>query len=130
MSGLWRKDERILNGQSQLVGASATNQEVSQVFRITPEGAKDAMRIEVGASLVTSTTGITAKLQHFVNNAWTDVASVAITVNGFASILINGRDTASGYFSQLPLGNKGRVVISSGVGDTVTIDSVLVTMED
>jgi len=130
MSGLWLRKDRLVHEGAKTLGASITNEPVSEVFKVTPGGANEAMRVDLVVSDVTASTGITAKLQQKIVDSFSDVATVSITGNGTFTILINARNDSAGYYSLLPLSNLGRVVISTGAGDAVTVDNVYVTMED
>jgi hypothetical protein len=129
MAGLWLRDDKLAKKSSIEVGASAS-EVVTEEFKLTPGAANNAMRVDVVASSVTASTGITAKLQQKVAGTYSDVATVSVTGNGTFSILLNGRDTGASYFSLLPLSNLARVLLTTGAGDTATIDNVYVTMED
>jgi hypothetical protein len=131
MAGLWKRSNEITNSSGVTVGASATVA-VTKEVRVTPGGANEALRVDVVCSSVTASSGITAKLQQDIAGTWTDVTglSVAVTGNGTFSFLMNARSTAAGYFSSLPLSNKVRLVMATGVGDAVTVDAAYITMED
>lgn len=103
------------------VGASATNTPVSKEFPITAGGALN-MAIKIVASAATVAVGITAKLQTAVGGDWVDSKTVAIVSTAPAYIKLNVEVTADQTF--LPLLNKGRVVITTGAGDSVTISEV------
>ncbi len=127
----------LLGGASQTVGASATDTPVSAPFNITARSSLEGLRVDLAVSSATATTGITAKLQHSYDGGttWDDVdatiAKVAVTTTASAlrfSIPLNARDsTDSPVFPLRPL---GRVVVSSGLSDTVTITDVRVTQAD
>jgi len=131
MAGIWKRNDEVFGGASVSLGASETNTVVSKHFLLTPEAALSALRVDIVASSVTASAGITAKVQQRVADSWVDVTglSVAITTAGTVTILMNGRDSTAGVFAVLPLSNTARVVVSTGAGDAVSIDNVFVTME-
>lgn len=111
---------------STVVGASASNSPVTKEFPITAGGALN-MVIAIDASAVTVGTGITAKLQTAIGSTWQDSKTVAIAANGRVYIKLNIEVAGDQTF--LPSLNKGRVVITSGAGDTATVASVNVLQE-
>lgn len=119
---------------STAVAASTTNAPISKVFPISATGGNTGIRIEVLVSTATSAAAITAKLQHAVSQsdpiAWSDVASVAVPTTAsstYYSIILNACDaTDSPLF---PLRPNGRVVVTTGVGDSVTVTDVRVIQE-
>lgn len=108
---------------SQVVGASQTNTVISKPYRVTSWGAI-RHAIAVKCSAVTVAAGITAKLQTSVDGGttWVDSKTVAVTTNGVVYIKLLS-DTA-GDQTYLPLLNSAQVVLTTGAGDTATIDWV------
>ena len=107
------------------LGASETTQ-ITAPFKIS---AADSlfMLIRVTASAVTLNTAITAKLQHSWDGGttWAETGSddqVSITGNGTFEIAHNHENTNSQQLYPL-----ARVVITTGITDAVTADSVLIT---
>jgi hypothetical protein len=112
---------RLVGDSSVVIGASETNTPVTLPTRAINVA---ALRISIKVSSVTASAGITAKLQDSsFEGVWNDVASaeVNITANGIFEIVMNPDDSA------LPLRDRLRVVVSSGAGDAVTVDSVVAT---
>lgn len=106
---------------AQTVGASQTDQVVSKIYPITAGGSiHHAVVLDVSA--VTAATGITAKLQTGIGSTWQDSKTVAITGNGRFYIKLLAE--AAGDQTYLPLLRNGRVVITTGAGDSVTVDAV------
>lgn len=123
MNGWAAKDSALLASNS--IGASQSNVPVTKEFAIYSGGATEGMVVEVVVTAVTDTTGITAKLQTGIGSRWVDVKSVAIEATGSVYIrVINPQDEAV-----MPLLNKGRVVVSTGTGDSVTISEVNVLQQ-
>lgn len=112
-------------GQAQSIGASKTSVRVTRDYSVSPDGAIRHV-VVIKASGVTSTTGITAKLQTSVDGStWVDSSgTTAITTNGLAYIKL--AIEKSGDQTHLPLLPVARVVVSTGTGDAITIDSVKV----
>jgi hypothetical protein len=120
---------------STAVGASATDTPVSKAFIVSAYGGTRGIRLEVQVSAATSAAAITAKLQHAVtkDGTWNDVGGTAsVTVpttaaSTFYSIILNACDaTDSPLF---PLRPNGRVVVTTGAGDSVTVTDVRVIQE-
>lgn len=127
MNGWVSKDQK--NDNVSTVGASQTDSVISKEnFSITARGALNFV-VHVKTSSTTVAAGITAKLQTRTNtqHAWQDSKTVSVTGNG--SFFIKLQTNASGDQSFLPLLAAGRVVISTGVGDTVDIDAVEILQE-
>lgn len=110
----------------QVVGASATNSVVSKEYPITAGGALNCV-IKIKCSAVTVAAGITAKLQTAIGSDWVDSKTVAVSATG--SFYIKLQTALAGDQTYLPLLNKGRVVLTTGAGDTATIDSIEVLQE-
>lgn len=109
-----------------VVGASQTNVVVSKQYPVTAGGSIHHV-VAIDATTVTSTTGITAKLQTAIGSTWVDSKTVAITAAGRFYIKLNVEVTADQTY--LPLLNSGRIVITTGTGDAVTITGVNVLQE-
>jgi hypothetical protein len=108
------------------IGASVTNQVVSEEHAITASGSL-RLRVDIKASGVTSTTAISAKLQMAGGTGtWADMAganaSATITADGEYSITQLVERSADQ--PNMPIKSKIRVVVSTGVDDEVTIDSI------
>lgn len=122
MSDGYSFKNELIRGSSVTIGASATNTVVSNVFRIT---ASDSLYFlaKLKSTTTTSTTGITAKLQEsYDGSTWEDVgnrAQVTITTNGTWEISLIATDSSDA--AQLPLWPLGRLVVSTGADDAVTI---------
>lgn len=110
------------------VGASATNTVVSRVFPISGRGALNCV-IKLTAGSVTSSTGITAKLQTSTGYSATFVDSKTVTITGNGDFYIKLQTANSSDQTYLPLLNQGRLVVSSGSGDAATITLVEVVQE-
>lgn len=118
----WVQQDVTLNA-GQVVGASATNTPISKEYRVTSWGAL-RQQIAVKASAVTLAVAITAKLQTSIDGGttWVDSKTVAVTANGVFYIKL--LETVAGDQTYLPLLNTARVVLTTGAGDTATIDWV------
>jgi hypothetical protein len=128
----YRPYEKLLSGKPQVVGASATKQIVSEEFAITSGGALH-LRIDVAALSVTAGAGITYTLQHSSGvdqlgvEYWLDAKSASITADGVVSLTFLVELAADQTY--LPLCPKGRIVVTTGAGSAVTINSVRVVEE-
>jgi hypothetical protein len=92
---------------------------------LTGGGACTAIRLEVVTSAVTATTGITLAVQsQLADNSWVSVAglSAAVTAAGCAVLSMNAHSAAG--IAAMPLARVARLVVTTGVGDAVTINSV------
>lgn len=125
MSNGWSSGDVTLS-PSQVVGASVTNAPISRVYPITAGGAIHHV-VCIDVTSVTLTTAITAKLQTAIGSVWQDSKTVSITANGRYFIKLNVE--VSGDQTYLPLLNSGRVVLTTGSGDTATITAVNILQE-
>jgi len=119
---------------SIIFGASKTAVQVGRIFQVTAKGSLN-MRVDLVADTVTAGAGITWKLQSSSGvdkdgaDNWIDFGApttVAITTAASTTLALNVQDTTSdeGY---LPLRPKGRIVITTGAGSTVTVEQLRVT---
>lgn len=123
----WSADDRSLAiGTSKVVGASQSNLVISREYPITAGGSIHHV-VKIVASSVTVSAGITAKLQSAIGSDWQDSKTAVISANGIVYIKLNAETAGDQTF--LPLLNKGRVVITTGAGDAVTIDSINILQE-
>lgn len=113
------------------VGASQTNSAVSKDTGLSAGGAVQGLRVDFKVSAVTVTNAITAKLQHRTLDTWTDLAganaSVAITADG--EYTLKQLALISADQPNFPLKKQLRVVVTTGVGDTVTFDNMRILQE-
>jgi hypothetical protein len=126
----------LLEAKTQTVSASTTAT-VSNPFVITSAGATRGLRVDILVDVATAAAGITAKLQHAVTETATNYADVdavqsRVSITTVASptwfsILLSAADPDDGPV--LPLRPHGRVVVTTGVGDSVTISDIRVTQE-
>lgn len=127
MPNAWVPNERALV-PSATYGASLTNTPISKEFRITAGGARQLVAA-IQCSGVTVTSGITAKLQtSAISGVWVDSKTAAIAGNGVVYIKLLADNSSDQTY--LPLLSQGRIVLSTGSGDAVTITSVTVLVED
>jgi len=106
-------------------GASLTNNPVGQPFRVSHAGSLNVL-IGIECSGVTAGAGITAKLQSSLTGSdWLDGNSVSVTGNGWFYIRMNVQ--ASGDQAKLPLGDVGRLVLTTGAGSAITVVSAYVS---
>lgn len=121
----WQPDNKKL-GNVSAVAASQTDLAITKEFNITAGGSKNIV-IAIKASAVTVAAAITAKLQTGVDGEYFDSKTVSITGNGTFFIKLNIE--VAGDQTYLPLLSTGRVVVTTGLGDAVTIDKVNVIQE-
>ena len=103
----------LRNEQAQTVGANQTNQAITKIFNMS--------------SGVTVGTGITAKLQHAYKKtvAFQDISpAVQVSVTGDGNFELEFDVTED---NAKPLWPLGRIVITTGAGDSVTVDGVVIT---
>jgi hypothetical protein len=122
MANGW-SSKNVENTVARVVPASQTNLVVSNDFPITAGGATRGFCLKLKVSAVTVAAAITAKLQTAIGDDWVDSKTVTVTADGSFYIKILADNT------YMPLLNKGRLVITTGAGDTATIDSVEVLQE-
>jgi hypothetical protein len=126
-------NREVLTYTSQ-VGASQTALQISKVFPISVLDS-ECITVDFIYSAATAATGITAKLQSCPNykegsaaNQWIDHDTVAITSASSATLkTIDLNMKISGDQSKLPLRPNARIVITTGSGDSVTFDSIIVS---
>jgi peptidoglycan hydrolase-like protein with peptidoglycan-binding domain len=126
----------LKNRTSQAVAASQTNQVVSDVFALTAEGATRGLRIDIHVSAITVAAAITAQLQHAVDadsdfaapdNSVSKVSLTGATAAWF-SIPLSATDADDDAL--FPLRPIARIVVTTGAGDSVTIDDIRVSQPD
>jgi hypothetical protein len=122
----WSPKEQ-LNPSVAHVAASQTNQAVSNNFPIFSGAGLKGMVIKLKFSAVTVASGITAKLQTAIDGGWVDSKTVAVVSTADAYIKLN--NAASADQTYFPLLAGGRIVISTGAGDSVTVSSVKILQE-
>lgn len=117
--------------ESKVFGASETEARVSEDIGLTAGGALNGFRIKMDVSSVTNATGITAKVQMRTFDDWTDLAganaSVAITADG--EYTIKQLALISADQGNFPLEKMLRVVVTTGAGDAVTFDKLVMLQE-
>lgn len=127
MANSYSPVESILKTTGITVGASETNTVISQSVGLSAQGSRN-VRVDFKVSSTTVATGITAKLQYRSIETWTDLAganaSVSITADGEYSLTQCIERSADQ--PNMPLKKQLRLVITTGVGDTVTVDTVRV----
>lgn len=109
------------------IGASVSNSPISDQFPIYAGGAMRGMVIKINVSGVTVGAGITAKLQTAIDGEFEDSKTVAVTANG--NVYIKLLAAAAADQTYLPLLSTGRVVITTGAGSAVTIDSMQILQD-
>lgn len=129
MSGGWTGKEQLLKGASQAVIASQTQQVVSNEFRLHHGGATNALRVDITTSSVTVTNDIIVYLQHKVNGTWTDVKSDNTLATSGTLVTIKMHENVAADYALLPLTDTARIVVTTGVSDVVTVDSIKVYQE-
>jgi hypothetical protein len=102
-------------------GASLTNAPISREYPITASGSR-ACAIKLVASAFTAGAGISLKLQTACGSDWVDVKSVS--VSGTGATYLRLLDVVSADQSVLPLLLKGRLVITTGAGSSITVDTI------
>ena len=121
MANGWSPKNVVKSGLAP-IGASETNAAISNDFAISGQGACQGMVIAISVSGVTVGAGITAKLQSGLNGSFVDSKTVSITAAGIFYIKLLAANSSDQTY--LPLLSTGRVVISTGAGSAVTVDSV------
>ena len=53
---------------------------------------------------------------------------MAVTAKGVTSLTFNNGVAADAAY--LPLSNKGRIVVNTGIGDTIDVERIVVLQED
>jgi hypothetical protein len=127
MAYRYSPNHALLNQSAQVLGASVTARSVSNEFRISHAGSLNLL-VGIKCTGLTAGAGITAKLQSsFYGQTgadWVDGNSVSLTGNGWFYIRMNVQTSADQ--AKLPLGDVGRIVVTSGAGSAVTVSELLV----
>lgn len=118
--------------EPKIFGASVTAAEVSKDTGLTAGGATVGFRVDFACDAVTSSTGITAKLQaRTFANGWVDLvganASVAITADG--NYVLKQFNGISADLPNFPIAKQIRVVVTTGSGDAVTFTDMRISQE-
>lgn len=107
------------------VGASLTAEPVSREFPVSAGGAR-MLTVSVTATAVTGTVDLLLQTAMF-GSEWITVKATTIAAPGTA--YINVLDTRAADQATLPLYDKCRVVATTGVGESITVSSVLELQE-
>lgn len=134
--GHYKATKVLKNGTAQTVGASETDQVISGVFPFTEGGATRAVRVDIHVSAVTAAAGISFQLQHsvddtsanFGNPDTTQCKVASVNGTGWWSIILQADNSSDS--AVMPLRPMGRVVCSTGAGDSVTVDDIRVSQAD
>lgn len=116
----------LLDNASQTVGASQTNAVLSEVFYLTAADSQNLV-VDFNVTAVAVTTGVTAKLQDSQDGTnWFDKKTLAVAngSTGWKTIKIAATD-ATNDAQWLPLRHQCRLVVTSGVSDSITVAAVL-----
>lgn len=128
MSDGYKSVSMLLAGAAQAVAQSQTNQAVTKSFMMSSEDSLFFLA-KIKTSSTTVAAAITAKLQEsYDGSTWEDVgspANVSITGDGTFEISLNNGVAADA--AVLPTWQHCRVVVTTGAGDSVTIDNVWVS---
>jgi hypothetical protein len=124
MSNVWHPNDNALSS-SYVVAASQTDAPVTKPFTITAPGAKHLI-VCLTASAVTGTVDV--KLQTSVGDtSWVDSKATTIAAAGRCYIKLAIEIAADQTY--LPLLSRGRVVVTTGVGEDITISNVYVIQQ-
>lgn len=121
MGNGWSPQDVTLPGLAA-IGASQTNAPLSKDFPITAGGACKAMVVKIKVSAATVTTAITAKIRSAIKGDFVDAKTVSIT--GAGDFYIKLQDNVAGDQAFMPLLRTGRIVVTTGAGDSVTVTDV------
>jgi hypothetical protein len=125
MNGYFPRD--VLKNGLSAIGASQTDAAISEPFVITANGSK-ALVVKIKVSAATVSSGITAKLQTGIDQEWVDSKTVAISATGAFYIKLLAENSSDQSF--LPLLRSGRIVVSTGSGDSVTFSKIQVLQDE
>lgn len=117
--------EVLYKGQQQVVGESKTDAPLSGPNPIQISDPLNVI-VDIVVSAIVVAVGVTAKLQTQAGDgAWQDSKTLALTTTGTKTIKITQADADDAAY--LPIRPKMRVVVTTGAGDAVTVDSVIVS---
>ncbi len=113
------------------VGASETDLPVSRDSGLSAGGATNGLRVVMSVSSVTVVNAISAELQHRTIDTWTTLsgASASVTISGDGEFVLKQLSTLSADEANFPLNKQLRVVVTTGVGDSVTFDNIKLLQE-
>lgn len=115
----------LLNTEGASLGASETDTVITKDTPIYASGSI-RLRIDLSVSGVTVGGGITVQLQQFTAGVWSDLtttnSTASITGNGVFSIKLLVERAADQ--ADMPLGQKVRLVGTTGAGSAVTFDII------
>lgn len=129
---LLSKDEDGTPGSAVAVAESLTNQVVSQIFPISYMGSKN-IRVKVKVSAITVAAAIDFKLQHIddaVSGTWLSQSKSAVSLTATGDKYLTFNVEVAGDQADLPLMPHGRIVVTTGAGDSVSISSIKVMQGD
>jgi hypothetical protein len=131
MNGYYSKE--VLRQENAVISGAATTV-VSQEFRISPQGSLN-FRVDVVVDSMTIATGVnfelftTSGVDKDGNEDWQEAAkTVAFSSNGSYTLTFLVAKTTDQQY--LPLRPKGRIVVNSGAGDSLTVKSIRIMQEE
>lgn len=105
------------------VGASATKSPVSKNIMVSYCDALNGV-VDISVSAATVADSVDLVLQDSMDGTtWNDVITTAVTDTGTVTMRWNVQTTADQAF--LPMRPQVRIVATTGVGDSITVDSIL-----
>lgn len=131
MSGGWTGQNVLLGNTNQAIAGIVTAQVISKEFAITHGGATEAFRIDLTCSAAAVTGSITVALQTKVNGSWvTNSYFVDTVANGETSSLITMHNSVLADAAELPLTDRGRIVVTTThADDEITVTALKVYQE-
>lgn len=119
--------EKVKKAAQVVVGASVTDEVVSDGFPISSQDAKD-ITVAVKYSDATVAAGIVVKLQTTQDEKnYLDHSTVAVTAATATETVKYIHMNENISTANFPLLSRGRIVVTTGAGDSVAIDSVRVS---
>ena len=113
----WQEQDIKLSTVS-IIPASQSKAVIS--YESLPGADPCTLRADAQFSALTAGTGVSLILQDWNGSTWRDVKTVAVTTTGVSSIFIN----LSVDSAVLPLSDRVRVVLTTGVGSSATVADV------
>ena len=121
MSNGWTPVEQVLRAGIS-VPQSQTDAAISNEFKVTAHG---SCRMVIAVSGVAAGGSVDIKLQSSaVGSNWVDIKSTTLSGTGVAYIKLLVEDSADQ--SVLPLLSKCRLVVTTGVGESLVVNSLVV----
>ena len=125
MASKYQYENEFSSSAPKVLGASLTNEVLTGDISLTAGGSTKSVRFEVVTAAVTVGAGITLAAQsQLADGTWVAVSglSASVTAAGCSVLSMNANSAAG--IAAMPLAKLMRVVVTTGAGSAVTVNSV------